>query len=604
MTTADETSMGRREFAAACCVITVIALLFTLPMLRCFGNWGTQDWDAWVFMSEASRLTILQYHQVPLWNPYYCGGTYLLACPISRCLSPFYLLDMSLGEAMGFQVQIVIFLVLQMLGVYLLARHLGLADISAYLAAALFSLNGAFSFSLVAGMGWFLSWMYLPWIFLFYLKGVRDGRYAVLAGIGLVLMFFEGGHYTAPLTAAFLAIHGITEALLHRTVRPLRALAILLATTFLLGAVKILPGACYLSRFPRGPIAQEYVSGYTPRGLLGMMTDRHQTWDTVSRYLPLGMTFGMNENGMYIGVIPIALCALGLLRFCRRRAVLILCLLLSLWLSLGDLVSPSVWKLLRLLPVYNSMRVAQRFRIPFLLCAALFAGMGFQAARDLVLRATLHPRLFRVLATAVALAIAGDLVLLNSVNFRDAFPVRPVKTVREPLFFQTRDYAENISLLKRNDPLYFTSDDLNLYAACLSNIGTINCNSSEYNGPRAAVPRSSPGYRGETWVSGPRGHAEIVSWSPNRVRVRAVAAEGGYLVLNQNYDTGWKARRISPSPGTLGVENRADLATVRVEKGESTVEFYYRPLSFVAGAIISAAALAGILVIFLRRRPL
>ena len=64
----------------------VVALIFTLPIFLAFDYWGLFDWDQHLFYHAVPRATILNYGQFPLWNPYYCGGTVLLANPQSRLL--------------------------------------------------------------------------------------------------------------------------------------------------------------------------------------------------------------------------------------------------------------------------------------------------------------------------------------------------------------------------------------------------------------------------------------------------------------------------------------------------------------------------------------
>src|SRR5262249_48450014 len=35
----------------------------------------TLDWQFFQFFDEIARRTIAEYHQFPIWNPYFCGGT-------------------------------------------------------------------------------------------------------------------------------------------------------------------------------------------------------------------------------------------------------------------------------------------------------------------------------------------------------------------------------------------------------------------------------------------------------------------------------------------------------------------------------------------------
>jgi len=98
------------------------------------------------------------------------------------------------------------------------------------------------------------------------------------------------------------------------------------------------------------------------------------------------------------------------------------------------------------------------------------------------------------------------------------------------------------------------------------------------------------------------GDAAIASYEANEVRIEA-SGDGGVLVLSDQFYPGWRAK----VDGERVEIARADTAlrAVCVPPGEHTVTFTYRPMTFYAGAAISAAgwllwALAGLLAL---RRP-
>jgi hypothetical protein len=108
---------------------------------------------------------------------------------------------------------------------------------------------------------------------------------------------------------------------------------------------------------------------------------------------------------------------------------------------------------------------------------------------------------------------------------------------------------------------------------------------------RAAVTeRHVPGV-GDAGVGG---EAHIVSYEPERVRIRARSAGPGMLVLSDNYYPGWKA---TVDGKDVHVE-RVDylLRGVPLRAGEHMVEFRYQPLSWSIGWIMSVAALIGLAV--------
>jgi hypothetical protein len=83
-----------------------------------------------------------------------------------------------------------------------------------------------------------------------------------------------------------------------------------------------------------------------------------------------------------------------------------------------------------------------------------------------------------------------------------------------------------------------------------------------------------PDYRGEAYVAERGGATAVVSsWSPNAVEVRVDGADpGDHVVLNQNYDPGWRA------DGQPAVPYRDAVAAVATARSQ-TVRFAYAPRS-------------------------
>ena len=124
------------------------------------------------------QVAILDHGQIPLWNPYNWSGLPMLGHPESRVLAPTFLLTLLFGEVVGIKLEIVLHLALGILGAHLLLRHLGVSRLGATTGGVLFMLNSAYPLHLTVGHVWALSFAYLPWAFLFYLKALDDLRYS------------------------------------------------------------------------------------------------------------------------------------------------------------------------------------------------------------------------------------------------------------------------------------------------------------------------------------------------------------------------------------------------------------------------------------------
>ena len=511
----------------------------------------------------------------------------MLANPQSRFLSPTSLFILFLGVVKGIKLEIWLHLVMGMMGMYLLGRHYGLDKLSAWLPVFVFMLSSMYPLNISVGMTWFLSVVYLPWAFLCYLKGFEKWQFSLLSGLCLVLMYFCGGAYNLAITLLFLALYSLIVVRKHGVVSVVRDLSLTLIFAALLGAVKFLPSIAFLHEHPRK--MNDY-SGFSLNLLWHSLLSRNQSIAAVGMYehkegFLNGMSYGMDENGMYIGLIPLLLFLVGLFLH-RRRWQLWLCFLFFLWLSFGNRAPLSLWKLVHVMPIYDSMRVAQRFRIVFMLILAIFSGFGLLSLRKYLRRLFQKPIVANLTALVVLSVILLDLMLVNSPIFKDAFPISPLETKREETFYQ-------ISRL----PNYGSGSAM--YPAFLSNIGIVDGYESA-NVPRNAIPKDSSQYKGEVFLHETEGKVSIRNWSPNKIVVEVDVLKEGYLVLNQNFYPGWRAKAEAihmehPEEGgevTVRRQRREvisleGLLAVKISPQDVVVELRYLPVSFLVGLILS-----------------
>ena len=559
----------------------IVAFVFTLPIFHNFDNWGIQDWDQHLFYHAVPRASILEYHQFPLWNPYYCGGTVLLANPQSRTLSPTFLLILIFNEVRGIKIDIWLHLIIGMLGVYwLVLRYYNLGSSPAIIASFVFMLNSMYALNLTVGMTWFLTVAYLPWAFLFYLKSLNNLRYSLISGIFLTLMFFGGGGYPLSITILFLFFYSFFLIVSgeQKVVKVGKSLCIILAYTLCLGAIKFFPFFEFAHEHPR--YINDY-SGFSLNSIGYSLFSRNQTLDAINKFSQKdgfigGISYAMDENGMYIGIIPLVLFLIGIGLHYRRKIPLVLCFLLFLWISFGNRIPLSFWNKLHSFPLYNSLRVAQRFRIIFMLCLSIFVGLGFKTVKDSLSKVISNRALLQFFELISIIVILADLMIVNSPIWKEAFLIPPPKITRSSNFYQ----------------IYRSS----LYPAFLSNIGTIAAYETA-NCPRAAIPVGSDLYKGEAYIYGTTGEAHIVKWSPNRIVVEISALGEGYLVLNQNYYSGWRVKGNKKQSNLRSIDG---MLAVKIYPFEKEIELYYLPTSFIIGLITSFITLL-LSVILLRK---
>jgi len=116
---------------------------------------------------------------------------------------------------------------------------------------------------------------------------------------------------------------------------------------------------------------------------------------------------------------------------------------------------------------------------------------------------------------------------------------------------------------------------------------------------RDGSAKRNPDYRGEVVLSNGKGSAKLEMLSPNRLVVHVALERPSVLIVNQNFDSGWRSNVGRPFPSR-------GLLSVRVDQpGERDVVFHYCPIFDYVALFCSAAAL-GVWVgiwIYLGRRP-
>ena len=592
-----------REVALAAAGCLALSLVFFAPIFHDLENWGIGDWDQHAFYHEAGRVSLLEYGQVPEWNPYYCGGTDLLANPQSRVLAPTYPIVLILGTVLGLKLEILLFAGLGSLGLYCLGRQLGLDRLVAWLVPAPYFLSSLYALPTSTGMTWFMSVAYLPWACLFHERSAGAPRFLVGTGACLAFMYLSGGVYPVVIAFVFFGLLGllrVREQGLSRSGASLAALAVL---TLALGAVKFAPSIEFMSEFPR---KLDRPSGFSLQSLsVGLFSRDQRHGVNVSHFdgnhfdepdrLWRGISTDYDDVGMYIGPAVGLLFVGGLVARGRRHWDLVVCMAILLWISLGERPGWSLFSVLHELPVFESMRYSERFRLVWLMLLCLFAGFGLQA-----LRAQLARRLSAGVASALVAALLGavviDFYLVTRPILEKAFIIPPLAVPRSAEFQQIRWLETYDANGFRARPSYGVYESLSgHYPALKANLGVVRCYETAFV-PRRAVPRSHRAYRGEVFLRETQGQVSTLHWSPNRLRYAVRVESPGWLVVNQNHYASWRAHDGRP------VENRGGRLAVAVEPGDEVIELRYQRRSLVAGAVVSAGSWLGLLAWWAARR--
>ena len=578
--------------AAAIAVVLATIVSAVAPMFADLSTLGGHDWDEMEAQRWLVVKSIREFHQFPFWNPYACGGFSGWAAVESDTIvvSPFLPVYLFAPLAWAVRVEVVGAAIISALGAWLFAgRFTRSAALRAFV-CVIFAVNGRWAMQTATGHAWHLYYAYTPWVFFLFDKAAQGDRKSVyLCGAVVALMVYAGAIYPLPQTALLVAIYAGALAVMRRDPTPVAVGAAVGAIGAGLAAPKLVSMLEDLARWPRLTDSSESIDLHA---FVQILIDRNQ--DISLPAAPVG-PWGWHEYGMYIGWVPFVATLAGVV-FAKdpRARALRWPAVAAVLLGFGHFHPFSPWAKLHEWPIFKSQHVPTRWLYPaVLLCGVVAASAGERVlARTRWLRAPLE------LGLIVAVAFIGlDIAAVAGRSVQHAFwmRMRPVAVARQ--YHMERDVPQELR--------YEVGD----YAppalpATLAGIGVIDCTLHPglniFAAPASAggrpiglgaLGREEPGYRGEAYTASGKGTASVVRFSPNRIDVTLASAQvGDLLVLNQNWDSGWKA------DGARTIPYR-DAVAIPITKTQESVTFSYRPhlfwLTLCGPLLVLAAVLFG-----------
>jgi hypothetical protein len=504
----------------------------------------------------AAVRTLLEYGEAPLWNPWACGGLYASGNPQTRFASPTFLVSLLFGARRAEAVLAFLFLFLGMEGTFRFLKLRTGSALGPLLAAPAFGLNGFFAVSWALGWAYFYGFALLPWILLgiaSWIHGRRGGLLLVVGAFSVMIGF--GGTYAVPLSGLFALIEAGRGLFQLKTSDARKGAAVRLAAAGLL-----VVGACVYRLWPILETMQA-----SPRVMAGAPQNSLRDLSKLL-FEPHSMGGGQFFIGPAIVVLALTACH-------SRKAVFpAAVLVISGWLAFGY-ASPSLFALLREIPIFNLLRYPERFLLPGSLYLAELGALGI----DALLRRARRSSGFRPAALAfVCLGLCGALsqVYASHVRSRDVALVPQVQQLDQP-FAQARG--------NRWSHGYFLG----------LNRGSIACGEGYPVRMSRALRGDLPAE--EFLEDKSSGSARRLAWSPNRIEVEVRASAPTHLIVNQNWHPGWGADHGE-------VVSRDGLLAVRLPQGAQRVVLRFLPRSAIAGGIVSALALAIAAWLALRKR--
>jgi hypothetical protein len=578
------------------CVLLCLAIALR-PVFHDLALYGGHDWDE---MSAHRLLTVkswLQFGQAPLWMPYACGGysEWGNVQGASNLVSPFLPFYLLLELRHALRVELVGTLLISAFGTWLLAGEFSRSVAARSFACLVFVANGRFALQAATGHLWHLQYCYLPWVFWAFERLLIERRLAprpLLAGaVAFAMMVYAGGIYPLPHAALLLGVYALGRAALDKDVWPLLALAALGALSVGLSAPKLLPVALDFGERPRlVPSTEAIDSSILWQALVA-------PGQTPSTRPITSLEWGWHEYGMYIGWAPALLVLLGVLWWAPRRDVALkLAGGVALLLGFGAFHPLAPWTLLHQVGLFRSQHVPTRWLYPALLLLGVTAAAAFgrSAARFN------WGRNLELGLLAGCLVFAVDIGREASVPLEQAFWMRARPIVEAPAFEQLERAPRALQYERRD----YAPEAV---PAVLAGVGVLQCtmhaslNIWAPKGPAGrplgmgARGKGATDYWGEAFIESGVGSAKIVGFSPNQVLVEVAGARpGDRLVLNQNFDPGWRVDGRAAEP------YREALST-RLAAPSGRVTFSFWPRGLTAGLWVLALTLVGAAALYWRR---
>lgn len=531
--------------------VALVAPIFAQPSAF-VDTYDARYFQAWL---EAGRRSLLWFSELPLWNPWTCGGQVYLANPQSTIASPTFVWVLLFGAALGSKLIVVTYLWLALDGMYRLARAYGLFDDAALLAAILFAGSGWFALHLSVGHLNFAGAALLPYMLLYQRRAQDQIEWSIPLGALMAWTIGLGGTTTPAIATVFLGLMTGVELFQRRSARPLCVLLAALVATVLIGAVRLLPALEFAKDHPRSILQTDF-------NILPFLFKSAVIWQGASPVF--GKPYAFHEYGWKLPILiwPLLVCAL---RRPRARWDLWLLFVFGLTIAAGSALPFGPWVLLKKLPLFRDLRVPSRYIVLTAFAASLLAASS--AGRLLANRPYRRTAMWLLFAIFAGESIAYSVWLYGKTPLR-AFAI----ATQDSPFFQVQSHWSRML------------PDL------LQNRGVIGC---DEEAPLQRAKELDLGDVPQARLLDPQaGRVNLTQFAPSRLRLQVELSVETLVLLNTNWNEHWRTNigRIEKFGEKHPRDRDGGRLAVRLPAGTHDLVVRYRPASFVVGLWTSLLA--------------
>jgi hypothetical protein len=561
-------------------------------LLLAYPHTLTHDAKFFHELSEAARVSIARYHELPLWNAFICGGAAMWDDPQGTSAAPLSLLSLVVGTTRMMELWYVLHSAIGVVCMWLLARvELRLSHPASLVAATAWAFAGVHMVHFTGGSFPWVTCLYFPLALLAWRRAEEDLWAAVGLGLIVALIIYEGGALPLPWLIILLGAETLTRVWPPRRLVPIvRAAAVVALVGLTVGAARFLPLADELSHHHRA------LAGETDAMKWATLKDIFLARDH-DRSVP-GQDYVWPEFGAYLGPILLGFSVVGVLLLESGERWLIPLFAFCFALMCGHFAKYAPWSVLRghVFP-FQQMRVPSRFVVLTTVFLTLFVGIAVERLPKLL------RRLFAFRGDLVAGAVfglamigVGDMISVgeNRLNDNKSWrelalagpPQNPYVVVHPHLYvgpFKGRDGLESDGHGGQSNP-YLDGPQANL-------IDTECWTEWKFE-------EGAPIWEGDV----PQAKAvtqnvvvKHVERTPNKFKIDVEASAPGRVLINSTYDRQWRTDRGD----TLELNK---MLAVDVPQGTYTLHVTYWPHGLTLGLFLTSTSSVLLLVLFVRKR--
>lgn len=516
--------------------LSIPVLLFFYHFLTTGSQLYGGDFDYYAQMYEAFRISVLHFHQFPLWNPWMSGGLPLYANPQFGLVSIQSPLVLLFGTIYGLKLAYVAYALAGFWGMYALSKKVaGATKVRASLISYIWVFCGFFASHSIYHFT-FSSFFLLPWVI--YFIAIRKEKWAWL-GLFTVesIIILSSVHYAF----LFLALAaGLLLCLI--SIKPgmdRYRFSLSIARSDLLFIIKVAVAVAVVSGYRfvttylfiannQRPLSQ---LNDTPNSIIVLLKATFFPLGNRFLSIPKGLQWPWGEYSMYVGLGVTLACLVCLYsivsKLVTRRKLnlknnlflvyILIIGIICLFLALGSFSKASPYSILHLLPGFGQMRVSSRWVILFVF-SILY---GLAAAKN-------NSKLLNIL---LAFAVAELFITYG--------PVRNVNqgTVNIPVTKFNQQFEEYDNGRKHLD--FISNIDHSYFFSTRENKGLVYSDDSIINTLERVLGTSRCGINVRatcTFVMS--GNASVIRWTPNNIEL--IRTRPGPIEINMNVDSGWQ----------------------------------------------------------------